>query len=320
MFNRSGKRFVKFLAQIQQSQRGARPVPGYSDGAAVAADILSKGYEFSTAPSTGIKTTNAVASDGNGKVDLSFFKVLVAEDNIINQKILQKMLQRMDVRFKIVGNGAEVLEALRNDYFDLVLMDCYMPQMSGFEAAAQIRASQERFASIPLIAFSAGLMEDDVQTSRKVGMNDYLMKPVTYEQLRTKIYQWASRVFEGLSVLDTSSLDKIRVFDDQHQTLLRSLYQIYSENTQDELYKLRDLIQDGTTELIRKKAHMLKSSAAQLGAFRFEKFCILMENEELLDVDRAKKLFGGMCEEYENSRIRFSEYCQNLSQFSNVLM
>lgn len=319
MFSRSGKRFVKFLAQIQQSQRGVCPISGYSHGAA-AADILSKGYEFSTAEKTAIKSSNDVCREGNGGVDLSFFKVLVAEDNIINQKILQKMLQRMDVRFRIVGNGAEVLEALRNEYFDLVLMDCYMPQMSGFEAAAQIRASQERFASIPLIAFSAGLMDNDIQTSRDVGMNDFLMKPVTYDQLRTKIYQWATRVFADLSVLDTSSLDKIRIFDDQHQTLLRSLYQIYSENTQDELYKLRDLIQDGTTELIRRKAHMLKSSAAQLGAFRFEKFCILMEHEEVLDADRAKKLFGGMCEEYENSRMRFSEYCQNLSQISNVLM
>lgn len=319
MFSHSGKRIVKFLAHIQQAQRGDSKSHSYSSGAA-AADILSKSYEFSSSESPAMKNNDDVATNGKGGVDLSFFKVLVAEDNVINQKILQKMLQRMDVRFKIVENGAEVLEALRSDYYDLVLMDCYMPQMSGFEAAAQIRASQERFASIPLIAFSAGLLDDDIRTSREVGMNDFLMKPVTYEQLRTKIHQWANRVFEDLSVLDTSSLDKIRIFDDQHQTLLRSLYQIYSENTQDELYKMRDLIQDCREELIRKKAHMLKSSAAQLGAFRFEKFCILMEHEEILDADRAKKLFIGMCKEYESSRMRFSEYCQNLSQISNVLM
>ena len=116
-----------------------------------------------------------------------------------------------------------------------------------------------------------------------------------------------------------SALDKIRIFDDQHQTLLRSLFQIYSENTQEELHKMRDLIQDGRADLLRKKAHMLKSSAAQLGAFRFEKFCVLMEHEDNLDHDRARKLHAEMCFEYENSRKKFSEYCQNVSQTSNVL-
>lgn len=304
---------MKFFTQQQPSSSC------YAHGA-VAADILSKSYEFNSQQSIKEKNSEALELQNEKKIDLSFIKVLAAEDNLINQKILQKMLQKMNVRFKIVNNGAEALEALRNDYFDIVLLDCYMPQMNGFEAASLIRNSQERFASIPLIAFSAGLFDDDLKTSREVGMNDFILKPVTYEQLRAKISEWAHRVFDGLSVLDTASLDKIRVFDDQHQTLLRSLFQIYSENTQEELYKMRDLIQDGSEELIRKKAHMLKSSAAQLGAFRFEKFCILMEHEEVLDATRARVLFEGMCVEYEKSRKRFSEYCQNLSQISNVLM
>jgi len=258
--------------------------------------------------------------EDSSDVDLTLFKILVAEDNIINQKLLQKMLQRMGIRFKIVSNGVEALEALRNEYFDMVLMDCYMPKLSGFEAVVQIRACQERFASIPLIAFSAGLFGDEIIECRQLGMNDFLMKPITYDQLHAKIFQWARYVYENTATLDVSSLDKIRTFDDGHQSLLRSLFQIYSENTQEELYKLRDLIYDGVEELIRKKAHMLKSSAAQLGAFRFEKYCILMEYEESLDMARAKKLYLGMCEEYEISRRVFAAYCQNLSQSSNVLM
>jgi CheY-like chemotaxis protein/HPt (histidine-containing phosphotransfer) domain-containing protein len=320
MFSHSGKKLAKFLAHFQQAQPSHRPSAEYSSCATTAADIYSTDFDPSSQGSQANKTPKEESSEDEDRMDLSFFKVLVAEDNIINQKILQKMLQKMGIRFKIVGNGVEALEALRNDYFDMVLMDCYMPEMSGFDAAAVIRTSEERFANIPLIAISAGFFDGYQKTGCDVGMNDFLMKPVTYEQLRAKIQKWAHRVFEGLSVLDTSSLDKIRVFDDQHQTLLRSLFQIYSENTQDELYKLRDLILDGREELIRKKAHMLKSSAAQLGAFRFEKFCILMEHEEVLDGDRAKKLFVGMSEEYENSRKLFSEYCQSLSQISNVLI
>lgn len=261
-----------------------------------------------------------VAQQNVEKIDLSFFKILVAEDNLINQKLCQKMLEKMEIQFKIVSNGQEAVDALRNEYFDLVLMDCYMSEMNGFEAAALIRKSREPFAKIPVIAFSAGLFDNEVQTSRQAGMNDFIMKPVTYEQLQMKIRDWAHRILEALPVLDISALDKIRLFDDQHQTLLSSLFQIYSENTQEELYKMRDLIQEGRLELLRKKAHMLKSSAAQLGAFRFEKFCILMEHEENLDKERAKKLYVEMCFEYENSRKKFSEYCRNLGQISNVLI
>lgn len=259
-------------------------------------------------------------TEGTGSVDLSFFKILVAEDNLINQKIVQKMLEKMGISFKIVSSGDEVLESLRNEYFDLVLMDCYMKEMNGFEAAKIIRQTRERFSNIPIIAYSAGLFETDGESSRNSGMNDFIMKPVTYNQLHQKITEWTQRIYASLPVLDLAALEKIRMFDDTHQTLLRSLLQIYSENTQEELFKMRDLIMDGDIERIRRKAHMLKSSAAQLGALRFEKFCILMEHEEGLDGLRAKRLHEEMCREYEGSRLHFLEYCQNLSQISSVLM
>lgn len=251
-------------------------------------------------------------------LDLSLFKILVAEDNVINQKIVRKMLTDMGPQFKIVSSGREVIDSLRNEYFDLVLMDCYMGEPDGFETAKIIRQGKERFSNIPLIGFSAGLWEPDQERSRVAVMNDFILKPVSYAQFRTKVGEWSQKIYESLPVFDLSALDKIRIFDDEHQTLLRSLFQIYSENTQDELFKMRDLIQDGSMDLLRKKAHMLKSSAAQLGALRFEKFCILMEHENALTHERAKVLHDHMCREYERSRKRFSEYCQNLSHSADV--
>ena len=119
--------------------------------------------------------------------DMSFFKVLVAEDNLINQKIVSKMLERMGVQFKVVNNGREAIESLRNEYFDLVLLDCYMSEMNGFETALYIRASKERFAKIPLLAYSAGLFATDSAEARKAGMDDYILKPVSYEALKAKL-------------------------------------------------------------------------------------------------------------------------------------
>lgn len=251
--------------------------------------------------------------------DLSFFKILVVEDNEINQKIFVKMFQRMGVQFKVVGGGAEALEALRNGYFDFVIMDCYMHPLSGFETSILIRSSQERFSEIPVIACSAGVFGEERELCRQAGMNDFLEKPVTYEAMEKKVREWSERVYEALPVLDQGALDKIRVFDDQHQNLLRSLFQIYSENTQEELNKMRDFVLDSQCELLRKKAHMLKSSAAQLGARRFEKFCHLMEHEENLDKQRMEKLFVWMSFEYEKSRKSFLDYCQNIGQISPAL-
>ncbi len=265
------------------------------------------------------KESDVAGQQNVESIDLSFFKILIAEENLIDHRPLQEMLIRMKIQFRIVNNGQEVLDALQNEYFDLVLMNYHMNIMGGAEATVNIRKSTERFASIPLIVFTGdSFNESDAEICRRVGISDYVVKPVTYDQLKSKIQEWSGRIFEELPVLDTSALEKIRIFDDHHQTLLRSLLQIYSENTQEELYKMRDLIQDGRVDLLRKKAHMLKSSAAQLGALRFEKFCVLMEHEENMDSERAKKLHTKMCNEYENSRARFLQYCQNIGQISSA--
>jgi CheY-like chemotaxis protein/HPt (histidine-containing phosphotransfer) domain-containing protein len=289
-------------------------------------DILAVTFEYKSISAKGSKemgmanTTESDLRKDRVLKDMSYFKVLVAEDNLINQKIVIKMLEKMGIQFKVVNNGREVIESLRNEYFDLVLLDCYMSEMNGFETAGFIRNCKERFSKIPLIAFSAGLFATDSAESRKAGMDDFILKPVSYDVLRVKLQEWAGRIYESLPILDFSSLEKIRSFDDEHHNLLRSLFQIYSENTQEELYKMRDLILDGDMERIRKKAHMLKSSAAQLGALRFEKFCILMEHDEILDMDRARTLHAEMSYEYEKSRISFSQYCQSLSQIPIVSM
>jgi CheY-like chemotaxis protein len=320
MFITSSRKLVEFLTprRVHKSM--------FLDEVTLAKNIRASTFDYkSISPSSSkeMGMANTTVSDLNSDrklKDMSFFKILVAEDNLINQKIVTRMLEKMGVQFRVVNNGREVIECLRNEYFDLVLLDCYMSEMNGFETAHYIRNCKERFAKIPLIAYSAGLFATDSVESRKAGMNDFILKPVSYEVLKFKLQEWVGRIYDSLPTLDFSSLEKIRGFDDEHHSLLRSLFQIYSENTQEELYKMRDLILDGDMERIRKKAHMLKSSAAQLGALRFEKFCILMEHDEVLDMDRARTLHAEMSYEYEKSRISFSQYCQNLSQIPIVSM
>jgi CheY-like chemotaxis protein len=244
----------------------------------------------------------------------------VAEDNKINQNLLARMFDKMGVQYIIVSHGGEVMEYLMNERFDMVLMDCYMSPVNGFETARKIRSADENFRNIPLLAFTASPSSQDRQSCLDSGMNDVILKPVTFDQLHAKLVEWAQRIFDMLPVLDETAIDKIRMFDDHESSLVKSLFQIYSENTHEELLQMKNLIDGDDLDGVRKKAHKLKSSAAQLGALRFEKYCDLMEYDRTLTRDRADKLFGEMFKEYEGSKNKFSAYCLNYSQSPNVLM
>jgi two-component system, sensor histidine kinase and response regulator len=114
--------------------------------------------------------------------------ILLAEDNIVNQKLAHRLLTKMGHRVFIANNGAEALEALSRDDFDLVLMDVQMPEMDGFEATAKIRSREQKTgAHIPVIAMTAHAMTGDQQRCLSAGMDDYVSKPVNPKELQEVI-------------------------------------------------------------------------------------------------------------------------------------
>lgn len=119
-------------------------------------------------------------------------RILIAEDNIINQKVVQTMLQRMGYHSDVVCDGRETLRALANIPYDLVLMDCQMPEMDGFEASNQIRSGEAGAldARIPIIALTANAMKGDRERCMEAGMDDYLAKPLKSEELQAVILKW----------------------------------------------------------------------------------------------------------------------------------
>ena len=246
-------------------------------------------------------------------VDISFFKLLVAEQNEADQILLRDLLTRLGVPHKIVADGTALFAQLIEERYDLVLIDCSVALKDGFDTAQKIRSSHDTFSKVTIIGFTESTSVEARQSCLTAGMNDILLKPASIDQLQGKLQEWASKIFETVPVLDESSIEKIRMFDDEDQSLLGSLLQIYSETTQEELMLMKDLIAKNEIDGVRKKAHRLKSSAAQLGAMRFEKYCNLMEHEEPLNQPRAEKIFNEMYEEYKLSRTQFKLSCQNSS-------
>ncbi|MDB5805644.1 MAG: Response regulator receiver:ATP-binding region, ATPase-like:Histidine kinase N-terminal [Betaproteobacteria bacterium] len=118
--------------------------------------------------------------------------VLVVEDNEINRKFAEALLRKLGYGYRSVGNGREALDALERDAYDLVLMDCMMPEMDGYEATLRLRAREQanNAAPMPVIALTASASSGDLEKCMAAGMDDYLSKPYTVEALRLKINRW----------------------------------------------------------------------------------------------------------------------------------
>lgn len=117
-------------------------------------------------------------------------RILVAEDNRVNQKVASFMLKKLGYESDVAGNGIEALQALESVDYALILMDSHMPEMDGFAATAAIRGMGGKFRDIPIVALTADAQTGDREKCVDAGMNDYLSKPISIEALERVLSLW----------------------------------------------------------------------------------------------------------------------------------
>lgn len=136
---------------------------------------------------------NVLAEENSGK-SLSGLKVLLAEDNLVNQKVMLRFLERWNVDMKVVDNGLEAVEAIRESNFDVVLMDLQMPKMDGYEASEQIRKLEDPYKrKTPIIALTAAALKEVREKVYASGMNDFVTKPFNPADLEQKLFNFIAK-------------------------------------------------------------------------------------------------------------------------------
>ena len=141
---------------------------------------------------TARSTTVAITPSHPDNSSKKSSRILLVEDNTINQKVALLMLNTLGYKADVARNGAEALSAITSHRYDLVLMDCLMPEMDGFEATRRIRAHSGHASQVPIIAMTANAFAQDREACLASGMTDYLSKPVRESELREKLDFWLS--------------------------------------------------------------------------------------------------------------------------------
>ncbi|MEH2118224.1 response regulator [Nostoc sp.] len=211
-------------------------------------------------------------------------RILLAEDNLVNQKVALKQLQSLGYSADVAGNGKEVLQLLKNIPYDLILMDCQMPVLDGFETTKEIHRWQESsFASSRrpvVVAMTANAMKEDQQMCLDAGMDDYLSKPVTKQKLAAALQHWGSVIFkakeiaatEQISTTDVSLVnlpidwERLHQLSENNLEFELELLQIFVEDIQPRLEVIRIAITAHDFGQIAREAHQIKGASANVGA------------------------------------------------------
>lgn len=255
----------------------------------------------------------ATTAEKSAAVKLSFnARILVAEDNRINQMMVLQMLELMDCKVDIANNGKEAIEMIQKVEYDLVLMDCMMPEMNGYEATSAIRQRTDSKRDITIIALTANALQGDKQKCLEAGMNDYLPKPVKKPELQTMLAKWLQPTgtstdddeFSPPQPEDDTPANSPDVLDhevfssflelvgDQAEGLLQK----HCRTTQIYLQTIRESLQSNNYKAMADAAHPLKSSSMQIGAKEVAKLASLIEEAGCNSVPSSPLLHDLVCQ------------------------
>ena len=276
-------------------------------------------------------TIKAIRRGSREKVCLADARVLLTEDNSVNQMIAMELLEACGCTVTPAGNGLEALASVTQESYDIIFMDCQMPEMDGFEATARLREyeQQHNLVRTPIIAFTANAMQGDREKCIDAGMDDYIAKPVKQEALEEILAKWlkhkrSKAVASGdeeqapgggapggeaglcdedtgaeAPLLDFAELNKLeKLFGDRFTALIQQHIDVSRKNIE----AARQAIQANDAETLERTMHSLKSSCGQFGAMRVSALAADMERlGKKGDIRHAARRWSEIHDTYERA-------------------
>ncbi len=226
--------------------------------------------------------------------------VLISEDNPVNEEVAREYLSSFGCTFEVARNGREAVETYDRQKFDLILMDCQMPEMDGLEATRRIRAleAQKGLPRTTILAVTANAFEEDREACRAAGMDDYMSKPYTEAQLLKALSRWINKAPGTVDAAPTTTttaavavpakaaeinLDVLANLRESRPKLFERLLHTYLEHTPKAMDNLTNAMHARNMSALKMAAHSLKSSSANVGADKLSDLCRKLEQSALLE-------------------------------------
>ena len=268
-------------------------------------------------------------------------RVLVAEDNLTNQIVVRGMLELLGCRVAMADNGRKAVIMAKQDQYDIILMDCQMPELDGYSATAEIRGQEQTAGrrKIPIIALTAHVMSGDREHCLRAGMDDYLGKPLQQDRLQEMLKKWlpkkscrGSREAKIQAGMDNGREEPEKGFD---PTVLKSYKKLQQKDRPDIvqevvdsflqgagllLQTMADAVEKGDANGLQQAAHTMKSSNGSVGAVKMAALCRQLElkgqEDDLLDCDRLLK---ELTDEFSSIEPRLRSIMDNVSEGDTVI-
>ena len=258
-------------------------------------------------------------------------RILLTEDDPINQEVATVMLESMGYEVVVANNGADAVDAmLQDNEFDLILMDCQMPVMDGFNATREIRNNN---FNTPIVALTANATEDDKDLCLNAGMDDFLTKPIYQTDLSRVVQQWVARSSDNsekphdkndqcenndtsrkkiMNVeIDESALDAIRSLQRTGKPdILARIVNMYMEKSPELISAIREGAAANDCDKVKMAAHTLKSSSAYVGASAMAEACSRVEAKASNDQ------LGEAADDIENVSSGFTSTVEQIKQYA----
>lgn len=218
--------------------------------------------------------------------ELQGVRVLVAEDNEANRLVARIMLDKLGCQTDVVTHGNEAVQALARQDYDIILMDCHMPVMDGFEATRLIRRTEGSQRHRTIIAMTANALQGEKERCLEAGMDDFLSKPVVIDELAAKLRRWARRQADSAAPraadkrttqavrLDHTRLKHLRDLSVRHdQGMFERILHSFLEDAPERIITLWHALETGEAERFFTAAHSLKGISGNLGALAMMSLC-----------------------------------------------